>query len=149
MLRYILEHAKLFSFLIGAYTMRTILLLLLLTISIPVWADRVAEIRQLEKALARIQQESQSAYQQFLMIQELRRNEMAEVPMITAQPVSPDKSVPIPKYEDFVQQRQEKQERIKQYAVELDLLYNRFRELEDKKHAILEQINALEQKSEE
>lgn len=130
--------------------MRIFLLGLLLAATfLPAQADTGMQVRQLEKELTRIQQESQSAYQQFLMIQELRRNEMAEVPMITAQPVSPDKSVPIPKYEDFVQQRQEKQERIKQYAVELDLLYNRFRELEDKKHAILEQINALEQKSEE
>lgn len=148
MLRYILKHAKLFYFLTGAYTMRTILLLLLLTISIPVWADRVAEIRQLEKALARIQQESQSAYQQFLMIQELRRNEMSEAP-VTAQPNPPSKSIPIPKYEELIQLKQEKQDRIEKYTVDLDRLHARYRELEDEKQAIFEQINSLEQKTEE
>jgi len=126
--------------------MRNILLWLLLAICIPAQADTETQRQRLEKELTRIQQESQSTYQQFLMIQELRRNEMTEAPMITVQPISPEKSIPIPNYEELVQQRQGKQERIKQYAVELDSLYSRFKALEDEKHAILEQINALEQK---
>ncbi len=127
--------------------MRNILLWLLLAVCIPAQADTETHRQRLEKELTRIQQESQSTYQQFLMIQELRRNEMSEAPMITAQPISPEKSIPIPKYEELVQQRQGKQERIKQYAVELDSLYSRFKALEDEKHAILEQINALEQRT--
>ncbi len=126
--------------------MRNILLWLLLAICIPAQADTETQRQRLEKELTRIRQESQSTYQQFLMIQELRRNEMSEAPMITAQPISPEKSIPIPKYEALVQQRQGKQERIKQYAIELDSLYSRFKALEDEKHAILEQLNALEQK---
>jgi hypothetical protein len=126
--------------------MRNILLWLLLAICIPAQADTETQRQRLEKELTRIQQESQSTYQQFLMIQELRRNEMSEAPMITAQPISPEKSIPIPKYEALVQQRQGKQERIKQYAIELDSLYSHFKALEDEKHAILEQLNALEQK---
>lgn len=126
--------------------MRNILLWLLLALCIPAQADTETQRQRLEKELTRIQQESQSTYQQFLMIQELRRNEMTEAPMITVQPISPEKSIPIPNYEELVQQRQGKQERIKQYAVELDSLYSHFKALEDEKHAILEQINALEQK---
>ena len=126
--------------------MRNILLWLLLAICIPAQADTETQRQRLEKELTRIRQESQSTYQQFLMIQELRRNEMSEAPMITAHPISPEKSIPIPKYEALVQQRQGKQERIKQYAIELDSLYSRFKALEDEKHAILEQLNALEQK---
>lgn len=107
------------------------------------------QLRALEKELNRIQQESQSTYQQFLMLQELRRNEISDVPMITAQPISPEKSIPIPKYEELVQQRQEKQARIKQYTTELDQLYQRYKELENEKNLILDQINALGQKTEE
>lgn len=128
--------------------MRTVLLFLLLAVSIPVCADTTAQIRQLEKTLIRIQQESQSTYQQFLMIQELRRNEISEAPLITL-PATPEKSIPIPKYEEFVQQRQEKQDRIRKYTVDLDRLYTRYKELEDEKQAILEQIKHLEQKPEE
>lgn len=128
--------------------MRTVLLFLLLAVSIPVCADTTAQIRQLEKTLVRIQQESQSTYQQFLMIQELRRNEISEAPLITL-PATPEKSIPIPKYEEFVQQRQEKQDRIRKYTVDLDRLYTRYKELEDEKQAILEQIKHLEQKPEE
>ena len=128
--------------------MRTVLLFLLLAVSIPVCADTTAQIRQLEKTLIRIQQESQSTYQQFLMIQELRRNEISEAPLITL-PATPEKSIPIPKYEEFVQQRQEKQDRIRKYTVDLDRFYTRYKELEDEKQAILEQIKHLEQKPEE
>lgn len=128
--------------------MRIVLLFLLLAVSIPVCADTTAQIRQLEKTLIRIQQESQSTYQQFLMIQELRRNEISEAPLITL-PATPEKSIPIPKYEEFVQQRQEKQDRIRKYTVDLDRFYTRYKELEDEKQAILEQIKHLEQKPEE
>lgn len=128
--------------------MQTILLVLLLAMPIPVWADKGAEIRQLEETLSRIQQESQSTYQQFLMIQELRRNEISEAP-VTAQPNPPSKSIPIPKYEELIQLQQEKQERIGKYTADLDRLYARYRELEDEKQAIFEQINSLQQNTEE
>jgi len=129
--------------------MRIVLLFLILAISIPVWAETNAQIRQLEKTLARIQQESQSTYQQFLMIQELRRNEMLEAPLATQLPNPPSKSIPIPKYEEFVQQIQEKQDRIKKYTDDLDRLKRRYDELENEKQVIFEQINLLEQKPEE
>lgn len=127
--------------------MRIVLLGVFLAIGVPVWADADIQLRQLEKELARIQQESQSTYQQFLMIQELRRNEMSEVSAVTTQPVAPEKSVPIPNYQDFVQQRREKQERIKQYAVELDSLYDHYKALEAEKYVVLEQMKALGQKA--
>ncbi|UJP04672.1 MAG: hypothetical protein LZF61_07325 [Nitrosomonas sp.] len=129
--------------------MRIVLLGLFLMILIPAIADTDPEMLRLEKNLALVQQESQSTYQQFLMIQELRRNEVSEAPTITAPNVSPEKSIPIPKYEDFVQRRQEKEERIKQYTADLDTLYARYKELEAEKQAIVEQMNALESKPEE
>lgn len=127
--------------------MKVVFLALLTLLSVTSYADD--QLHALEKELSRIHQESQSTYQQFLMLQELRRNEISDIPMITEQPISPEKSIPIPKYEELMQQRQEKQARIKQYTTELDQLYQRYKELENEKNLILDQINALGQKTEE
>ncbi|ALQ52516.1 hypothetical protein ATY38_05125 [Nitrosomonas ureae] len=134
--------------------MQFILLLLFFVFANVIWAntealDQEAQIRELEKTLTLIQQESQSTYQQFLMIQELRRNEMAEVPQAVRLPNSPSQSIPIPNYEDLIQLKQEKQERIDKYTTDLDHLYARYRELEDEKQAIFEQIRSLAKKPEE
>lgn len=131
--------------------MQFILLLLFFVFTDAIWAntealDQEAQVRELEKTLTRIQQESQSTYQQFLMIQELRRNEMAEVPQAVILPNSPSQSIPIPNYEDLIQLKQEKQERIDKYTTDLDHLYARYRELEDEKQAIFEQIRSLAKK---
>ncbi|MDO9312207.1 MAG: hypothetical protein Q7T85_11025 [Nitrosomonas sp.] len=129
--------------------MRTVLLFLLLALSTPVWADTAAEISQLEKTLTRIQQESQSTYQQFLMIQELRRNEVDAPLPITIPPSPASKSIPIPGYEELIQEKQEKADRIKKYTDDLDRLKARYTELEDERQAISEQINSLGRKAEE
>ena len=129
--------------------MRTVFLLLLLALSTPVGADAAAQIRQLEKTLARIQQESQSTYQQFLMIQELRRNEIDAPLPITIPPSLSSNSIPIPKYEELVKEKQEKEERIKKYTDDLDRLKARYTELENERKEIFDQINSLENKAEE
>lgn len=128
--------------------MRTVILFILLAISTPVWSDADAQIRQLEKSLARIQQESQSTYQEFLIIQELRRNEMLGDPVQTPL-TAPLQNKPIPKYEDAVEREQEKQDRIEKYTADLDRLYTRYEELGNEKQEIFEQIKLLEQKQEE
>ena len=128
--------------------MKHLILFLLLTISISGWANTDAQIRQLEKALLRVQQETQFTYQQFIMTQEMRRNEIQE----TSLPVLPSESgasVPIPLYEDFVKKNQEKQVRIQQYTEDLDRLYLRYKELENEKILLVEKINELEQSQEE
>ena len=135
--------------------MRTILFLLALTFSFAIWADEnkgtdtEKQMRQLEKALARIQQESQSTQQQFMMIQELRRNDMAEPPMNVPLPSTPGQSIPVPNYNNLMQQKQERDQRIEKYTTDLNRLYARFTELENEKQVILEQIRSLEQKTEE
>lgn len=126
--------------------MRTVLLLLLLALPLTIQADSAAQVRQLEKALARLQQESQSIQQQFIMIQELRRNEMSEPTMTVPQPKIPGQSIPIPNYNDLMQSKQEREQRIEKYTADLNRLYARFSELENEKQTILEQINSLEQK---
>jgi len=125
-----------------------LILFLLLTVPISGWANTDAQIRQLEKALFRVQQETQFTYQQFIMTQEMRRNEIQEVPLPIS-PSTPGASVPIPLYEDFVQRNQEKQVRIQQYTADLDRLYMRYKELENEKILLVEKINELEQNQEE
>ncbi len=134
--------------------MRYLILLLLFIVSMTVLAEppsepvatKDAEIRQLEKTMARISQESQASYQQFLMIQELRRNEMLESPD-TIPPNLTGKSVPIPNFEDLMRRRQEKNDRMEKYSMDLDRLYTRYKELENEREAIFEKIKSLEQKA--
>jgi hypothetical protein len=82
------------------------------------------------------------------MTQELRRNEMNEVPL-SMLPNTSGESIPIPKHEDMVRHQQERQERIQQYTADLDRLYARYKELENEKLLLVEKINQLEQNPEE
>jgi len=131
--------------------MRYLILLLLLIGSMTVLAQsesvetKNAEIRQLEKTMARVSQESQATYQQFLMTQELRRNEMLESPDTIPLNLT-GKSVPIPNYEDLMRRRQEKNDRMEKYTADLDRLYTRYKELESEREAIFERIKSLEQR---
>ena len=105
-----------------------------------------AEIKRLETQLNLLQQEQQSTYQQFQMIQELRRTEiLVQYPQVIQN--SPDYAMgnPPPNYDDVVRQKAEREYRIKQYTEDLNRLYARYRELEDQKRAILDRLNALAQ----
>ncbi|WP_297324373.1 hypothetical protein [Nitrosomonas sp.] len=136
--------------------MRYLILLLLFIVSMTVLAEPLsepvatkdAEIRQLEKTMARISQESQATYQQFLMTQELRRNEMLESPDTIPLNLT-GKSIPIPSYEDLMRRRQEKNDRMERYSADLDRLYTRYKELESEREAIFEKIKSLERKTTE
>ena len=129
--------------------MRYLILLLLFIVSMTVLAESVetknAEIRQLEKTMARVSQESQATYQQFLMTQELRRDEMLQSPDNIPLNLT-GKSIPIPNYDDLIRRRQEKNERMEKYTADLDRLYARYKELESEREAIFEKIKSLEQK---
>ena len=134
--------------------MRIILLLLLLIMAHPAFADveKTAEqeqLQQLETALDRVHQESQSVYQQFLMVQELRRNDASEPSMNVPLPSTPGQSIPIPNYNDLMQRQQARQARVNQYSADLDRLYARYQELENEKQQILEQMSLLKNKKPE
>jgi hypothetical protein len=103
-----------------------------------------AEVKQLEAQLLRVQQEQQSLYQQFQMIQELRRTEQEILypPVIENSPgYSMDN--PPPNYDDMVRDKKERQDRIQQYTDDLYGMYARYRELNEQKKALLERLNAL------
>ncbi len=129
--------------------MYPLIIALSLIISINVLAQapeaKNPEIIQLEQTMARVAQESQATYQQFLMTQELRKNEMQESPESIPIDLT-GKSIPIPNYEDLQRRRQEKKERMENYTADLDRLYTRYRELESEREAIFEKIKSLEGK---
>jgi len=105
-----------------------------------------AEINRLEAQLNLLQQEQQSVYQQFQMIQELRRAEIeAQFPQVIQN--SPDYAMgnPPPNYDDVVRQKAERDYRIKHYTEDLNRLYARYREIEGQRKALLEQLNQLVQ----
>jgi len=118
-------------------------LALLLILPITVSAENEKEILRLEKSLMRVQQEAQTVHQQFLMIQELRRNEIQGSPLADF-PGATVQSKPIPKYEEMMQRQQEKKDRVEQLGTELDRLYLQFNELNDERQSLMEQIRRLE-----
>ena len=134
--------------------MKTILVFLVLTFTTAVLADaeksaEQTQLKQLETALERVHQESQSVYQQFLMVQELRRNDASEPSMNVPLPSTPGQSIPVPNYNDLMKQKQARQARIEKYTTDLDRLYARYQELENEKQQILEQMDLLNQKPKE
>ncbi|MDH5551786.1 MAG: hypothetical protein OEX82_00475 [Nitrosomonas sp.] len=126
--------------------MRYALILLLFFMPAFAWADGSQDIQDLinrhQSELNRIQQEAQAAHQQFMMIQELRRYEMTET-AVSMQPGVTVKSIPIPKYDDMLKDKQEKEARIRQYGAELDALYLRHKELEVRRNELFDEIEDL------
>jgi hypothetical protein len=109
-------------------------------------AQTDAEIKRIEAELQHIHQEQQSVYQQFQMILELRRAEMQMgTPPVAQNP--PDYSVenPPPNYDDLVRDKAKREDRIKQYTDELNGKDARYRELEERKRALLERQEQLRQ----
>jgi hypothetical protein len=100
-------------------------------------ADTAAdsELRAVQAQLELIQKEQQSIYQEFQMIQELRR--------LNLQP--PAGPAPIG-YDDMVRQRAERETRADQYTAEMSRRYERFRELEDRKAPLIERLNQLQRR---
>lgn len=127
-------------------------LILLLVVPVFVWADSGQNIQDLisqhESELVRIQQEAQTVHQQFQMIQELRRYEMNETSVLI-QPSVTVESIPVPNHDDIVKRKKEKQARIQQYGIDLDTLYLRHKELNERRNALFNEIEHLKRTPEE
>ena len=115
-----------------------------LLLGVPVLAveDIDREVRRVESALTRISQEQQSVYQQFQMVQELRRSDQTQMQPLQSYtpPATP------PNYDDVKREEEARAERVKQYQYELDRLYARYRELEEQKKPLLDELSALAQR---
>ena len=105
-------------------------------------ADSDAELRRVQAALAVIQQTQQGVYQQFQMVQELRRAELGRPDPFAPQPnvgIAP----PPQDYSELQRQREARESRIKELTAELDRLYARYRKLEEEKRPLLERLGEL------
>ena len=100
-------------------------------------------ITQLEMALNHVSQEQQSVYQQFQMLQELRRNETQDANMLVTQDMGGVKDMPPISYDDSIRLQRERKERFQQQSRELDRLYARYAELGEQKKVILDQLREL------
>jgi len=103
-----------------------------------------AELKRLSLAIGQLQQAQQSMFQQFQMVQELRRAELAPVP---GGPPAYGIGPPPGNYEDLERQRDERERRLKDLDAEMQRLYARYRELEEEKRPLLEQMNELTRSS--
>ncbi len=124
---------------------RLFFLYLLLT-PLSTQADPVIEeqIRQLEASLSRLHQNQQNIFQQFQMIQELRRFELTQEEEIISSPLTGSvMSETLPSYEEMVKRREARQKRLQQYTSDLDQLYSRYQDLEAERQFLIEQINNL------
>lgn len=102
--------------------------------------DVDAQIKRLEAALNRIQAVQQSVYHQFQMVQELRRSDLQQAQQsiqVYTPPATP------PSYDDVVREKEERKAQMSRYDDELDRLYARYRELEEQKRPLLDQLSDL------
>ncbi|MDO8991226.1 MAG: hypothetical protein Q7U91_16495 [Sideroxyarcus sp.] len=128
--------------------MKHLLYFLLLTISGAVYADAdtAARLSQLKTELSNVQQEQQSAYQNFQMTMELRRIEVQEAsPPMNQYPYGMDLYTPPPNYDEVLRIQLEREKRIHQYTDFLSTLSERFLRLEEQRKQIIQQIRELEQ----
>lgn len=134
------------------------LLLLFSGVTAPVYAQAAPDpstkpdprLAQLEIALNHLSQEQQAVYQQFQMIQELRRNEIQDSQPLTVQgylTMGGVKDAPPASYDDNIRLQRERTERIQQYTRDLSQLYARYAELGNQKRALLDQLTELAQQT--
>lgn len=126
--------------------MKTLLLcsLLLLSVSVlAVAADNEKQLLELEVAISQRQQEQQILFQQFQMVQELRRHEIAQDDQVAPAGEDITFSGEAPKYKDLAEQRRNRIEKIHRYMDKLNELYARYQEIENERQALLEQLNEL------
>lgn len=105
-----------------------------------------SQIQELEAGLSRTTQHQQSIFQQFQMLQEIRRFEVAQDSLIALpQPSQAGVTLtpPVLDYDEVARAKQERLKRLQQYTMDLDVLYQRFQELEGEKRMIMEQIDLL------
>jgi|APFre7841882724_1041349.scaffolds.fasta_scaffold00920_4 hypothetical protein len=117
---------------------RLVLLAALAALALLAHAQPDDELRRLREALAAIQQEQQAVYQQFQMVQGLRGSDTppagAPGALVYTPPATP------PNFEDLARERAAFDARQSRYRDELDRLYARYRELEERKRPLVERM---------
>lgn len=94
------------------------------------------DLKALQEQLSLITQEQQAVFQQFQMIQQLRRSNAEP-------PIPPIGGGPPGNYDDMVASKRAQAERDEAYARELRELYQRHQDLERDKEPILQRLRQL------
>ena len=103
-------------------------------------AELDARIAAVEAALARIGAEQQSVYQLFQMVREMRGLEVEAMQNAFGASAYPN---PPPGYDEVMRDKRVREERQATYASEMNRLYARYRELEEAKRPLGEQLQEL------
>jgi len=103
-------------------------------------ADLTARISDVEAQLKRLNEEQQSVRQNIQVVEEMRRSEQQSLQYSAQANTAPPTP---PNYDDIVREKQARESRLQSYASEMDRLYARYRELEEQKRPLLDQLTDL------
>jgi hypothetical protein len=102
------------------------------------------QMQRVEGALNRLSQEQVAVYQQFQMVQEMRRNEerlaLQRLPIYRQSTLAPP-----PSLDDLQRDEAARTQRMNELQAEGDRLYTRYRELEEQKRPLLDALAGLAQ----
>jgi phage host-nuclease inhibitor protein Gam len=122
--------------------MRSLIWILpLLALSFAAAADDKAEIQELYAAVSALNQEQQSLYQQFQMLQEVRRTNDRE--FFNSQVRPPQLTTEIPKYDEVGDAQREVVRRAEELTRQSDQLYAQYNELGARKALLQQRILEL------
>jgi hypothetical protein len=124
--------------------MRSLALTLAMLAVAPAWSaeeDIRRQALQAQSALNRLTQEQQAVYQQFQMVQELRRNE--ERLAIQRLPIYRITNPVAISLDDAQREEDRRLQRVNELQAESDRLYARYRELEDQKLPLFDTLASL------
>jgi hypothetical protein len=120
---------------------RLIWFLLLLVLSVTAFADDRAELQGLYVAVNALNQEQQALFQQFQMLQELRRaNDRAIYTSQLRAPLSPTE---VPNYADFIQAQTDVARRSEEMTQQTEQLYAQYSEIGARKAELQQRILEL------
>jgi len=129
-----------FALAAGEVMRRFIYALLLLQLSFTAAADNGAELEKLYSALNMLNQQQQAIYQQFQMVQEIRRS---TEPMLYDMPVPPQPNGLIPNYDEIVEAHDKAIQRAESLNQQADQLLAKYDEIEEMKKPIQSKIYDL------
>jgi hypothetical protein len=103
-------------------------------------AGSATELQNLYNALNMLNQQQQAIYQQFQMVQELRRG---SAPRIDGMPTRPQRIGQIPNYDEEIEAQENAVLRGEQLSQQADLLLARYNEIEELKKPLQRRIYDL------
>ncbi|MBK6617717.1 MAG: hypothetical protein WAT53_06240 [Nitrosomonas sp.] len=124
-----------------------LILIGLLLLSLPLSAanDVQKQRQEVEAALSMLQQEQQNLFQQFQMLQELRRQELLQENSIIMQQSQPIVGNAMLNYDEVQKREQERLVRIKDYSARLNEIHERYQEIDRERQVMINELTALRQ----